>query len=109
MEERKINFKNIIVGIILMAGCITIGAISTIPHQSEIITTIINVPAQFTEQKDTVSQESVEVALQTNQGVINVMTITTLFKVIVIVSVASIVFVLLSSTGLVPRFGGMGD
>jgi hypothetical protein len=109
MEERKINVQNIIVGIILMAGCISIGAISAIPHQTEFITTIINVPAQFTEQKDTVSQESVEIALQSNVGVINAINVTTLFKIMVIVSVAGLVFVLLSTTGLAPRFGGMGD
>jgi len=109
VNEKKINVRNIIMGIILMVGCISVGAISALPHQSETITAIINIPAQFNGHEDTVSQESVVVALESNVGVINGLDVTTLFKVKIIVAVAGFVFMLLGMTGLIPRFGGMGD
>jgi len=110
MENRKINIKNIILGVILMCGCAYIGATSAIPHQTELVTNIINIPMQFTEQKDTVSQESVVVALQSNVGVLNAIPdISSLVKIIIFVGIALLVFSFISMTGLVPRFGGMGD
>ena len=105
--EVKINNKNMLIGLVLMVVCVYIGAITTMPHQSEIITTAVNIPAQFAQEAQTpVKEETVTVALESNTAVINAINLTTMAKIIVIVCVAGIVFILLSTTGLIPRFGG---
>jgi hypothetical protein len=109
VSEPKINVRNVILGIILMCVCVSVGILSALPHQSEMVTEAINLPLQFTQQQETVSQEQVVIALQSNQAVIDVVLLTTFAKIAVIVAVAGIVFILLSTTGLIPRFGGMGD
>lgn len=111
MEERKINNRNVILGIILMCGCVYAGAISTVPHQTELVTSVINIPTQFTAHEDKiVSQQEITVALQNNVGALDTISAgITLFKIVVIVSIAGIVLMLLAMTGLIPRFGGMGD
>jgi len=106
-SDVKINNKNMLIGLVLMIACVIVGAITTMPHQSEIITTAVNIPAQFSPEPQTpIKEETVTVALQSNIAVINAISITTIAKIIIIVSVASLVFVLLSTTGLIPRFGG---
>ena len=106
--EVKINNKNMLIGLVLMVACVYVGAITTMPHQSEIITTAVNIPAQFSPepQQAQIKEETVTMALNSNMAVINAVNLTTMAKIIVIVSIASIVFILLSTTGLIPRFGG---
>jgi hypothetical protein len=108
-QERKINNRNIVVGIVLMCVCVYVGAISAIPAQAELVTSVINLPSHMTDQ-NVVSQESVSVALQDNVAVINAIPdISSAVKIIIVVGVALVIFSLLSMTGLVPRYGGMGD
>ena len=92
--EVKINNKNMLIGLVLMIACVVVGAITTMPHQSEIITTAVNIPAQFSQEAQTpIKEETVTGALASNTAVINAINITTIAKVVVIVTVALIVFI----------------
>jgi hypothetical protein len=114
MEEVKINVKNLTLGLLLMLVCIYLGFTAMIPHQAEVVTAAVNLPLQIAGSKQPVSDVTVAEAIQNNQAAINSMQsvtdvgelIVTLCKIMVIVCVASIVFMLLNFTGLVPRFGG---
>lgn len=115
MDEVKINTRNLILGCILMIACVYLGAVSTMPHQTEIITTAINLPLQIAGSKDQISETSISDAINNNEAALNsVQTATdlselviTVIKLSIIVAIMTIVFFMLSLTGIAPRMGGM--
>jgi hypothetical protein len=104
----SINFRNVLIGIVLVVACVYIGANGTLPHRNEIVTGIVNIPSNLDESQQHFTEHDVVYNSQAGISAVDMLN-NTLVKVIIISSIAGFVFALISMTGLSPRFGGMGD
>lgn len=111
-----INYRNIAISLVLVILCVYAGYYTTNNHRGEMTTGVVN--AQITlanmfapqeeEKMQEVTAEDIEEIYLSQSSIIYTLELsTTIFKIMVIVLVAAIIFGLLGTTGLIPRFGGM--
>lgn len=107
--EVSINKKNLCLGILVAIFCVYVGVVAAIPHQSETVTAIVNVPSYFSKDINTVSGDSVSVALNSNTAVLysSQCAIGSLPSMGILILVIIVMFVFISGLGGMCRCGGM--